>query len=658
MARAVIDFETRSRADLRAVGAHRYAEDPSTRVLFMTYSIDGGPTYDWFPGQPPPADLVAAIAGGCELEAHGAAFERAIWAHHMSAWPTPDFRQWRDTLAVCAYRSLPLGLDSVADVLDLEHKKDPRGKFLINKLCKPQKITKKNTAEWSDDFELMMEFFSYGHGDTASENELSLHLGPLPAPELEVWRLDQRINDRGIQVDLAGVDAALDIVRQVEGTKLVRLQELTGGQVKKVGEIAKMLAWVADRGYELPNLQKGTITRWLEDPELDGPVREVLEIRQSLGRASVKKLVGMRDGVCSDGRIRGLLQYHGAGTGRWAGRRVQPHNFPRGELKRMVNGKKVPLDPDELIADIMTRDPVWLDIKYGDAMTAVSDALRSLFVAGPDRTLCAGDYSAIEARVLFVLAGEVEGTRVFAEGGDIYIVQASSIFGRPITKADDPAERNVGKTIILGCGYQMGPPRFQEYAADADIILSIEECEEYVYGYRNMYPRVPEFWRGLECAAIRAVQTPGVPFEFRGIEYRVIDGSLSCRLPSGRRLWYHAPELHEEPHPWRDNEFVLKLTYGTVWQKRWVRASTYGGKLAENVVQAVARDLMVHGMFEAEREGYPIILTVHDEIVAEPLLERGPGRDEFEEIISRTPRWAEGYPLAAEAWVGYRYRKG
>ena len=242
--RAVIDFETRSEADLKLVGAHRYAEHPTTRVLFLTYSIDGGATHDWFPGQPPAEDLVAAITGGCALEAHGATFERAIWRHHMKGWPTPDFRQWRCTLAVCAYRALPLGLDKAAEVLDLEHRKDPRGKFLINKLCKPQKITKNNPNKWSDDFELMLEFFSYGRADTRTENELSLRLGPLPAPELEVWRLDQLINDRGVQVDLAGVDAALDIVQQVETVKLARLRELTGGAVQTASEIAKMLAWV------------------------------------------------------------------------------------------------------------------------------------------------------------------------------------------------------------------------------------------------------------------------------------------------------------------------------------------------------------------------------------------------------------------------------
>ena len=646
--RAVIDFEARSEADLKVVGGHRYAEHPTTRLLFMTYSIDDGPVQDWFPWQPPAEDLVAAVKGGCTLEAHGATFERAMWANHMHAWPTPGFRQWRCTMAVCAYKSLPLGLDKVGEVLNLEHQKDPRGTFLINKLCKPQKITKNNPCKWSDDFELMLEFFSYGRGDTASENELSLLLGPLPAQELEVWRLDALINDRGVQVDLAGVDAALDIVRQVETVKLARLVKLTDGKVQTANELAKLSAWLHERGYGLPNLQKATITGWLED-NLPDDVREVLEIRQSLGRASIKKLIGMRDGACEDGRVKGLLQYHGASTGRWAGRRVQPHNFPRGELHA---------DPDELVADIMMRDPVWLDVKYGCAMTVISDALRNMFVAGPDRTLVAGDYSAIEARVLFVLAGETEGVEVFAEGGDIYVTMAESIFGRMITKKDDPVERGVGKTIILGCGYQMGAARFQEYAAEAGIHLTFEECQAYVKFYRTKYMRVPEMWRGLECAAIRAVQRPGVPFEFRGIEYRVEGDFLTCRLPSGRKLWYHHPTLHEEAHPWIEGETVLKLTYGTMWQGRWVRTGTYGGKLTENVVQAVSRDLMVFGMLQSEQEAYPIILTVHDEIVAEPLLERGPDREEYEEIIARVPRWAEEYPVAAEAWMGYRFRKG
>ena len=165
-------------------------------------------------------------------------------------------------------------------------------------------------------------------------------------------------------------------------------------------------------------------------------------------------------------------------------------------------------------------------------------------------------------------------------------------------------------------------------------------------------------WRGVECAAIRAAQRPGVPFEFRGIEYRVEGDFLSCRLPSGRKLWYHHPTLHEEPHPWIDGETVLKLTYSTMWMGRWRRTGTYGGKLTENIVQAVARDLMVFGMLQSEAEAYPIILTVHDEIVAEPTLERGPDRTEYEEIIARVPRWAEEYPVAAEAWMGYRFRKG
>lgn len=677
--RVTVDFETRSLVSLKDVGAWAYAAHHSTRVVCLSVLVSGR-VLRWEPirlGEPVPSWLIELADDPHTIfDAHNAQFEQAIWKHQMvekhGMAPLPPER-WDDTMAVGFDRGMPGDLDSLAQVLGLVEQKDPRGTKLINMLSKPKKLTFKQMAlgrgeEWAGAFEfnedptLLQEFADYCDQDVATEHAARETLGDLDEVERRTWVLDQHINQRGLRVDMLAVRAARWCVEHETARLRQRLMALTDGRVETEGQRDRILEFCRGRGIELPDLTKDSVTAAVEKYGDDGDksALEVLTIRQALGKSSTAKLDRMTEVVSPDGRARGLLQYQGAAsTGRWAGRLVQPQNMPGG----------LDAEPEELVALIVTKNLDALRKRFGGVLNAVSGALRHMFIADEGREYVAGDYSAIEARIVLALAGEWEKVEVMRMGQDVYLDMASNIFGYPCTdKHAHGAERKVGKAAVLGLGFGCGASKFNmQFCPDRDPAF----CQGVVDIYRQEWaPEVPKLWRRVEDAAIYAVRT-GKPTAVsvrlqdggfaRVVKYAVEGRWLTCQLPSGRKLWYYGPELEPDETPWGTPCLKLYFYADKVvgsGQKTWCRIGAYGGLLVENIVQAVARDIMRDALFRCESRGLPVVLTVHDELVTEP--EKGACLpSELERIMCAVEPWTQrlGIPIAAEAWNGERYRK-
>lgn len=660
MARIHLDFETRSVVDLRKQGAFRYAEDPSTEALCLAYAIDDGPIQLWHRGHPgvgesdPPRDLFDAVVDRHSvLEAHNANFERLIWMHwgRRKGWPEVNDDQWRCTAAKAAMHNLPRALEGVSQALDLAVKKDDEGHRLMLKISKPRKPTKHNKSVWHEKPEELARLWEYCINDVEVERLLSRRLKDLPPTELEVFRADMRINSRGIACDRAMVAKALKIIDECVSDMSRELFAVTDFQVESAAQREQLLAWLRAQGVTIGDTQGSTVD-WAIERVLDGrmPVSpqalRALEICREVNRTSTAKYESMRKHSCRDGRIRGTLLYHGAGTGRWAGRGVQPHNYPRGSIKDMAAACE----------DVLSGDRAWLEALYGDPMEFLSWTLRGALVAGPGKDLMVADYSAVEARVTLWHAADEAGLDVFRRGEDIYKFTASSIYA--VDYADvSKNQRQMGKQAVLGLGFGMGWNKFMVTCAKYGIEITDEFAQTVVYSYRRKYDKVKSFWYACEEAAILAVENPGKAYRVNRVMYGAQDGFLFCRLPSGRRLAYYDPQVRMKETPWGEMKRALTFMGTDPFTKKWVRQDTYGGKLVENIVQATARDLMAEAILRAESDGcYPIILTVHDELIAE--VDEGAGSvEEFEQLIAKPPDWADGLPIAAEGWRGKRYKK-
>ena len=689
----VIDFETYCELNLRSKpspGVWAYAEHPSCEILCMGYKINDTLTRIWTPPDPFPPEILFAIDEGLTFEAHNVQFERAVWKnlllnkerarfygtpYPLTNSPMKMPKRWRDTMAVCGYRSLPLALDEVGAVLNLEVQKSREGGALIRALCQPRKPTKKDP-----DTRLSWEnakasgkldgLYAYCKNDVDTEYALSKRLGWLPGEESQVWALDQNINARGIAVDMPAVMAARRHAAALTENLQAELCQLVGDPEMTGKKVAKFLSWLTDRGLTLPNMQKETVEAALQDMDRDEhpEVYRALEIRQQTSVSSLAKLDAILAVANKDCRVRGMAQYHGAGTGRWVGRLVQLQNLPRPSATNQLDKKGKPyLDIDVLIQHLKDTNYATLAMLYGDVAGALTSSIRGMLVAGEGKRLYVSDFSAIEARVLLWLAGQQDKIEAFeaydrGEGPDIYCVAAQDLYTRPINKHDNPEERGLGKVQVLGCGYQMGGKNLKETAAKSGVKITDETAAWLVQNYREKNFRVPQFWYGLQDAAIEAIST-GRPTDCRGIVYRTVKDAagkwLTCKLPSGRLLWYLNPQIEME-EGWNGRPRA-KIRYEGRDNKHggvWAHVRTYGGMLTENVVQATSRCLLVAAMFRVEAAGYPIVLHVHDEIVSETDDAFG-NTKEFDALVAGpTPPWAKGLPVASEGWTGHRYKKG
>jgi DNA polymerase len=664
----VLDFETSSDCDLKKSGAWRYSEDVTTEILCCAWHMakDEPDVGLWVPPQKPGALGMLAAEPNIMFVAHNAGFEKAIWRNIMvSQYGFPDIpnSRWHDTMATCAMKNIPLELASAARVLGLPYQKDTEGSRLTIGMSRPDKWGYYDHSDVKLD-----RVYSYCLRDIDTQVALLDRVGYLPPTERDVWLLDQKINERGVRIDLDFVRQAQVIVAGASYPLVKEFSELTG---VKPTQRDKFLQWVNDQGYPLGDLKKETLARILgeevEDdgdtsdeplPRLPGHVERALHIRSLVSSASVKKLARMESVVCHDGRARGLLQYHGAGPGRWAGRLLQPQNFPRGTIKL---DKEAP-DPQVVVDAIMTGDHEYVDQVLGPAVEVVVGGLRHALVPAVNRMFVVGDFAGIEARIVLALAGQHDKCQMMAEGKDVYLDMAEAIYRAPqgsFNKQHHTSQRHIGKNTVLGCGFQMGWRKFKDrYCRDQ----TDEFAQGVIEAYRTKWaPGVPKVWKGLEEAAFKTVDT-GAPHEAYGVTYAREDAWLSARLPSDRKLWYFAPEVERKEMPWSTPEqpdFRMGWKYKAQKTGQWKTIHAFGGLLTENVVQGLARDLLVAGMFKAEKNGLPVVLTVHDEIVAEPKYDPRSTEKVLEDIMCDVPSWAREMqvPVAAEVWSGDRYRK-
>lgn len=690
------------RNGIAAVGAFVYSEHPSTEVLSLAYNLkDGQGPRMWLPGMPPPYDLFNHILQGGLLEAANSGFEYSIWknvCHKRMGWPELPIEQLRDTLAKSRAHSLPGALGKIAKVLEVKDQKIDEGKRLIQKFSVPRAPTAKDQRlrihpydpDAAADAQLLYE---YNLGDIKAESAVSACIPDLDPYELKLWLLDQKINFRGVAIDHEAVAACIEIVRQATEKYTAELIALTSGQVQTPGEISKLGKWVQSQGVYMSGMTADDVESALSRKDIPQNVRRALEIRATLGAASVKKLYALSRRLCSDNRIRDIFAYCGADrTGRWAGRGPQPQNLPNsgpGVVRcDVINGcghYYVKQDncpwcsaPDwaaveeewsigaveDALEVIKYRRLDLVEKVFGDAIAAVSGCLRGMFIPAAGKDFLCSDYSAIEAVVLAALAGEDWRMEVFRTHGKIYEMSAAKITGIPFedfakhkkeTGQHHPMRKKVGKVAELASGYQGGLGAWKNFGADA--FMSDDEIRTNIKKWRAESPMIVKFWYGLEDAAVSAVQNPGHCFEFRGLTFGVKDDVLYCRLLSGRKLAYHSPRLHPDVTPW--GKEVMKLTYMGMDSvtKQWVRIDTYGGKLCENVVQATARDILAEALLNADAAGYDPVMHIHDEMVTE--VPEGFGSiEELERIMATLPGWCKDWPIkAAGGWRGKRYRK-
>lgn len=643
----VIDFETRSECDLKNCGAAVYAEHPSTEVLCLAYRIAGADTQLWKPGDPVPQSLFAAIADGNVVCAHNAYFEKCIWKYVMIArhqWPGIPELQWRCSASQAAALALPRSLEEAGQAIGLDVQKDADGHRVMLKMCKPRKPTKNNPAKWHEKPAEFQTLYRYCIRDVDAEYELENSIPPLIEREQQTWRLCQRINDRGIPVDLQTVRSALRIVDKLKKQDDERISELTQFAVTAATQRDSLLNWLRKNGVEADDVTKNTVETLLDRPDLKGTVvEEVLRIRQEQSKTSTAKFKAMLFGSNADGRMRDTMMFHGASTGRWSGRRIQPQNLPREHVETELI--------ETLITAIRTESPSLLEMVFGDPMKMLSAAVRNCICAPDRKKLIVCDFAAIEARVLAWLADEewkLDAFRKFdaGEGDDMYVVAANRI--APGTS------RQIGKVAELAMGYQGGVKAFQSMAVNYSLELSDEVADQIKVAWRKAHPQIVQFWYDLERAAIAAVQHQEKQQVGR-VTFYGSKGFLFCRLPCGRSLAYYEPKIAEVK-----TQFGRKtqLTFMGVdgYTRKWKRQSTYGGKLAENITQAVARDFLVESLFRVEQADYPVIFHVHDELACEVDEEFG-SIGEVKQLMEIVPQWGKGCPIAAEGFEGRRYRK-
>lgn len=650
---ASLDFETRSELDLGEVGAFVYSKHPSTEILCLTYDLHQGAgpkTWTMF-DRAMPVELFEFLKAGGKLKSHNFEFEFCIWNFVGAArmgWPEIDFKGNICTAAQGAALALPRDLETLGEAVRASVLKDKDGKLNMIRMSRPRKATKNNSAKWVDDFESFEKLFEYNRTDVLAEDSAAEKLLDLPPIEQETYEQTFRMNLRGIPVDVELCKIAVDFANKFQAELEKELEVLTFGEVTTSKQLKRMLDFLKMSGVILPNLQAQTVEETLKRTDLPEIARRVLEIRFAIGKSSLSKFESMISRADADGFVRGGQLYHGASTGRWSGRGVQPHNFPRGKIK----------DVETAVKALALGDYEFFKCLYPNVFETLSSLLRAMIKAPEGKEILVADFSAIEARVICWLAGAEENLEPYRKGIDAYKIMASKIYLKPISEINSD-ERDLGKRAELGCGFGMGPPKFALTCEKQGRPISFELAELAVKAYRESHPKVVQFWKDLEHAAKQAVKNPGEVFHAGKIAYKVktVGGNpiLFAKLPDGKLIAYNEPRVD-----WTETKFGMReqLTFMSVDERgNWTRESTYGGKLAENVTQATARQIMRDAMLRAERLNFPIFLTVHDELLA--LIDKGSRTvQEFENILNEIPAWAEGLPIKASGFSTIRYKKG
>lgn len=646
---ACVDFETVSDVDLKKEGLDVYANSPHTDILCMAYKIDNGPTLIWKRGQPFPAELrnVSIV-----FSAFNAPFEFAIWnivGVKKHGFPELPIEKITCTMAMALTQSLPGSLEKVAPALGIEDGKDMAGSRVMMQLSKPRKILEDGTFLWwneSDVPEKFIALYAYCIQDVNVEYAVKQRLSPLTPKERELWLLDHKINNRGIQIDIASVKKAIDVVYEDKARLDREIQNISDGKIASANATAQIKDYITERGIDIEGVTKGDVVDLLKDSTLPDDVREILEIRQAGAKSSTAKLRAMILRSGRDGRARNIHQYHGAGTGRWSGRGIQTQNLPRPTLKQ---------EQIEGVIASLNKGPEYIDMFFGPPTAAISDCLRSFITAAPGKDLIVVDFAAIEGRVLAWLAGQENALEIYRTHGKKYEAAAAEIYKVAMEEVTKD-QRQIGKVSELALGYQGGVGAFQSMAAVYGVKVSDKRADEIKVAWREANPQIVQYWWDLNNAAIQAVLNPETNFKAghkdRQVTFRCSGSFLMCRLPSGRILYYPYPKIEL-------NKFGREsVTYmgEDALTKKWVRMNYYGGLGAENITQAVSRDLLAEAMLRLERKCYEVAMHVHDEIVCE-VDEKFGTLNYMINIVCELPEWAKGLPIAAEGFRAKRYRK-
>lgn len=647
-----IDIETFSELDLKKCGVYRYAEHPSTEILCIAYAFDDGPVQIWKAAVDMflPDELVEAVSKSY-LWAHNANFERTVLngvAGKKIGFPETKIPNWYCTAATAAMYSLPRDLKRCAEVLGVT-KKDNVGVVAMHKLCKPRKPTTNNRlTRWlytycPEDYEAL---YRYCKQDVEVERAVGKCL-VMPPDEMMLYWIDQAINDQGITVDRELVDA----VRSLNAEHKANMNQLFVGITGvKPSQREKLFQWLKARGFPYSDIRAETIDNALKDdlnqPYMTEELRKVLRFRRLSTKTSVAKYDAMDRAMNTDSRVRGMFLYHGASTGRWAGKIVQMQNLPRPNIK----------DIDTAIAVMKYRDLEATRMMYESPNAVFSSLIRSAFTASPGKELVVSDFSQIEARVLGWLAGEDSYMNAFNTGRDIYKVQAAEIFGIPYENVGD-FERQLGKVCVLALGYQMGIKTLIETCKSWGLDIETRLLEQALEGYRKANTNIVGLWGSLNGAALEAMRERGKIIKCGFVRMHYGGRFFTIILPSGRKLFYCDPELRETETSWGEMREALHYMTLDSMTNSWASKHTYGGKLTENIVQAIARDLLATALDNIFRDKkYKILGHVHDEVIAE--VDQGTGDlEEFNAMMVKRPAWAKDIPVEADGWIGMRYRK-
>jgi len=644
-----LDFESRSEVDIFKSGAWVYSIHPSTKILCYCFAHNGGEVFlatqkEIKKNRCPPS-IKKYIDAGEIFVAHNSFFEYCIWHNILVkqfGWPVIPLEQWSCTAAKASAHALPKALARAAKALHLSNLKDEEGKRVMLKLSKPRRITRLNNDKWCNDPVEFQRLYEYCKNDVVVEREIDNSLPNLNSIERQVWLMDQRINLRGVEIDREAVKAALYLIGEYENECVEKLKKITNGYLDKVSRRQRTLDWIKTQGVEMGDFTKNTVSKTLQT-RIPPAVAHVLSIRQELGKTSTAKYQAISNATSdNDPRIRDTLIYHGASTGRWSGKLVQLHNLPIGTIKDIAT----------CIAIMKQRDLAMLKFLYPSVMSAISSCLRGMIISKPGYDLLVADYSAIEARVLLWHAKDEAGLNNYREGKDIYVDMAKDIYYK---EEINKKERQLGKTAILGCGYGMGATKFHATCQAWGLDISEGLARKAVEAYRSRYKSVIDLWKRQERAAIRATETSEQVPSGR-VKWARHGKFLYCRLPSGRCLAYYRPKIQEVITPWGETRRALTFMGVNSQTKAYERQSTYGGKLVENITQATARDIMAHAMLKCEEKGYRLVLSVHDEVIAE-VPEGFGSMEEFIEILTAPHSWSTGCPIEAEGWRGKRYKK-
>lgn len=654
-----IDLETFSSVPIAKAGAQKYIASPDFEILLFAYSLNGAPSVccDIAQGELLPDWVLDALCDPqCLKHAYNAAFEWGCLSKFMGRQLPPE--QWRCTMFHGLYAGYPAGLDAAGRALGLpeDKRKLSTGKALIRYFCVPCTPTKSNGGRRRNlpnhDPERWELFKEYNAQDVTTEMEIERRLSLITVPDWlqRQWETDLLINARGVAVDMEMVNGALEIgatVREWLTQEAVRISGLSNPN-----SVQQLSAWLEqETGEEVTDLRKDTVAKMIARAPDIPEVQRMLEIRQELGKTSTKKYDAIEQAVCPDGRVRGLLQFYGANrTGRWAGRLVQVQNLPRTYTQ-----------PLELARNLVKQRKLDnLRLIYGSVPDTLSQLIRTAFVASDGNVLIDADFSAIEARVISWLAGEQWRLEVFKTHGKIYEASASQMFGVPIEriKKGNPeyALRQKGKVAELALGYQGGAGALINMGA-LDMGIPEDDLPDIVQRWRDTNKRICDLWYKMNSAAVEAISTGcsvGVGRLLVSCEYDAAHEVeyLTVLLPSGRKLYYNSPQIGE--NKWGGPSISYMGMDQTT--KKWKRIETYGGKLVENCVQAVARDCLAQAIENLEKEGLPVVFHIHDEVVIDCRADTAT-LDDVVDIMSRPIPWAPGLPLNADGWVGGFFKK-